>query len=380
MTCKPLDLRLIVSCKRLCYGAVVARSIDADAARPRTTSPYEFFLQVARSHVPKHRFSGEFPHWRDAALADVLATLGTLPPPVDPRPQLVAEWETATLIEQRWLIDLHEGLSATAYISRPRGLEPGTRRPGILCWHGHTSGGKDGVMGHESRPEVSGAIAETRTDYGRRMAEAGFVTLAVDWMGYGDLDDRTTPHHYDIANGRDWCNLYYLHATMLGMTPLGLNLCHGRALIDFARTLPFLDADRLGVMGLSGGGTMALWSALLDQRIRAIEVICYSELFKNFGFRDVNYCGSQITPGLFDLVDLPDLQGLLAPRPLLVDIGVHDEGFRVESALACYEKTRQVYAAADAPDRLWLDLFPGQHEWSGRRSVAFFSQYLDERA
>ncbi|HVX46347.1 MAG TPA: alpha/beta hydrolase family protein, partial [Mycobacteriales bacterium] len=326
----------------------------------RNTSPYEMFLQLARDHVPRHRFQAgrDVLEWRSETLPGVLATLGRRPAPVDPRPELLAEWQQDGVIVQRWLIDVSPGLSAFVYLNRPVDLPAGARPPGILCWHGHSAGGKEAVIGNITAPEVAADVQRTRTDYGLRMAQHGFVTFAIDWMGYGDQDDRQKPNHRHLDHGRDWCNLYYLQATMLGMTSLGINLAHGRALVDFVLGLGLVDPDRLGVMGLSGGGTMTLWSALTDSRLKAAEIICYSDLFSVFGFRDINYCGMQITPGLFDLVDLPDLQGLLAPRPLLIDIGIHDECFRLESAMSCYSRVAEIYAAAGAADRLELDRFP----------------------
>lgn len=335
---------------------------------PRNTSPYEMFLAMAREHRPRHRFTAgaDVAAWRAAALPDVLATLGRVPEPVAPDPELLAEWEEDGVVSQRWLIDVSKGLSAYAYINRPAGAD---RSPGLLCWHGHSEGGKDAVMNTARDPH-------SVTDYGRRMAGAGFATFAMDWMGYGDQDDTRKPNHRAVAARRDWCNVYYLHATMLGMTPLGINLAHGRALVDFAAGLSFVDEGRIGVMGLSGGGTMTLWSALTDERLRAAEIICYSDVFADFGFRDINYCGSQITPGLYDLVDVADLQGLLAPRPLLVDIGIHDDCFRIESAMACHERVGEIYQAAGVRENLQLDLFPGGHGWGGNRSVEFFTKHL----
>lgn len=330
------------------------------------------FLAMARRHVPRRRFAGDFAAWRAATLPEVLNTLGAVPDRVDPNPALIAEWRQGDLDCQRWLIDVCPGLSAIAQVNR-RGDEP---RPGILCWHGHSVGGKEAVMGNDSSAALHAEIAATGTDYGRRMAEAGFVTFAIDWMSRGDLDDHAKPNHRDVAHGRDWCNLYYLNATLLGLTPLGLNLAYGRALVDFVTTLPYVDADRLGVMGLSGGGTMTLWSALVDDRLKAAEIVCYSDRFADFGYRDLNYCGSQITPGLFELVDLPDLQGLLAPLPLLIDIGAYDDCFRIESAMRAHEHVRDIYAAADAAERLRLELFPSGHRWPGGQSAAFFSEFL----
>jgi hypothetical protein len=83
-----------------------------------------------------------------------------------------------------------------------------------------------------------------------------------------------------------------------------------------------------------------------------------------------------VTPGLFTLVDVPDLQGLIAPAPLLVDIGAYDDCFELESAMACHRRLRTIYAAAGAADLLELDLFPGGHAWGGSRSAAFFTRHL----
>lgn len=343
----------------------------------RNTSPYEMFLRYAHDHKPQHAFSaGDVAQWRGRALPDVLATLGDLPPTVPPNPELIVEWQDDGVVTQKWLIDVQPHLSAVAYVLRPSDLAAGERRPGILCWHGHGPFGKEVVVGNDSRPELREFISPRNGDYARQMARAGFVTFAIDWTGRGDLDDDAKPNHRALARGRDWCNLYYLTATMLGMTVLGMNVAHGRALVDYAQGLPFVDSDRFGVMGLSGGGTMALWSALADERLGAIEIICYSDRFADFAYRDLNCCGLQVTPGLYKLVDVPDLQGLLAPRPLLVDIGVHDDCFRIESAMACHRRVREIYHAAHADDQLELDLFPGGHGWSGASSIPFFTRHL----
>jgi hypothetical protein len=76
------------------------------------------------------------------------------------------------------------------------------------------------------------------------------------------------------------------------------------------------------------------------------------------------------------LVDLPDLQGLIAPRPLLVEIGTRDECFRLDDAMSCFRKVEQIYGTAGCSDRLELDLFEEGHQWGGNRSVDFFRKYL----
>ena len=208
------------------------------------------------------------------------------------------------------------------------------------------------------------------------MAKAGFVTFAIDWIGCGERNDCTKPQHR-APPGRDWCNLYYLHATMLGMTPISINVTHGMAATDFVLAQPFVDPERLGVMGLSGGGTMTTWTAFCEPRVKAAEIMCYCDLWAHFGYRDINYCGMQVAPGLFKLVDLPDLLGLLAPLPVLVDIGIYDTCFKVDTAMAAFRQIERIYKVANVPENLELDLHPGEHGWGGNRSVAFFGKHLD---
>lgn len=60
----------------------------------------------------------------------------------------------------------------------------------------------------------------------------------------------TTP----ATRGRDHCNVDYLCATMLGATVLALNLHDAKAATNVVSDMPFVDAKRLGVMGVSRGG------------------------------------------------------------------------------------------------------------------------------
>ena len=345
----------------------------------RNLSPHVMFEKMALEHKPTHHFMewhGDFGSWKGEAWPLVKATLGDFPERVPINPHLVVEWEQDGLHKQRWLIDVGSHISAMLTVNVPSGLSNGEKRPAILCWHGHGPHGKEPVMGNDSSPALRESIETANYDYGRQMAHAGFVTYGIDWIGMGERSESARPHFRTHNYGRDWCNLYYLHATMLGMTPISINVTHGMAATDFALSLPFVDPERLGVMGLSGGGTMTLWSALCDSRFKAAEIICYSDLWAYFGVRDLNYCGMQVAPGLFKLVDLPDLQGLLAPLPLLVDIGIYDTCFLVDTALECFKHVEAIYGAAGARACLELDLFPGEHSWGGHKSVEFFTKYL----
>jgi hypothetical protein len=73
---------------------------------------------------------------------------------------------------------------------------------------------------------------------------------------------------------------------------------------------------------------------------------------------------------------VPDLHGLIAPSPLLIEIGSYDNCFTVDSAMGCFKEIEKIYKVAGASDKLVLELFEGGHCWSGKKSFEFFKKYL----
>ncbi len=335
------------------------------------------FAKWAEFRNPEYSFKTcgltDFDEWKKQAYPKVISCLGDFPEKVPLIPQLLADWEHDGLRKERWLINVGPHISAILLINYPQKAQ---NLPAILCCHGHGPYGKEPVMGNDSSPEMKDQIKKYNYNYGHEMAKNGFVTFAIDWIGFGERNDSCKPNPKTMQGSRDWCNLYYLHATMFGSTSLAINVAHGSAAIDFACSLDEVDANRIGVMGLSGGGTMTTWMKLCDSRIKSAEIICYSDLWAHFGIRDLNYCGMQVAPGLYKLVDLPDLQGLIAPDPLLIDIGIYDQCFKAESSMACFKQLEKIYEAAGARDKLELDKFPGEHSWGANKSLNFFSKYL----
>ena len=342
----------------------------------RNLSLHEHFQNLSKKHTPKWRFAGstrkDWLAWRKGLLPAVKATLGRLPGKVPLKPEILAEWREDGLIKQKIVFNVEDGLSANALLYRPENMKG--RLPAILACHGHGPYGKDAIMGVRAGSPIAANIKEHNYDYGFQMAKAGYAVIAIDWRGFGERDDRRKPYGRNTNDGRDLCNLHYLRATILGMTVLGMNVHDGQCALDYLCAQSFVDASRIGVMGLSFGGTMTTWMAICDDRIKAADIICYSDRFADFGMRDLNFCGSQITPGLYAQCDVPDLQGLIAPRLLLVEIGIADGCFLLDSAMSCYHEVKKIFAAADVPEKLDLDLFEGEHGWGGRKSFDFFAK------
>lgn len=342
----------------------------------RNLNPQIFWERKASAHQPRYRFTGktrdDFRAWHAELLPKLLATLGSRPREVPFNPRLVIEWYEAGLIRQRWLIDVQENLSTPLWVLRPDNLAPGEQRPAILCCHGHSEHGSKDMMG----VPYEGCTERRNIDYGVELAHAGFVTYAIDWLGFGERAYHLKPHNYSGLGTRDKCNVMQLCATLLGTTVLASNLHDARRATDFICQQPFADPRKLGVMGHSLGGTMAIWISLYDSRFSVVDCSGYNGPFYNIAFTYHNVCGSQTTPGLFDLCDVADLQGLVAPRPLLIEIAIHDDVFLIDHTLKQFRQTQAIYEAAGVPENLELDLFAAQHSWGGHKTFDFFRRHL----
>ena len=262
-------------------------------------------------------------------------------------------------------------MSVPAVVLRPADMKPDRSNPAIICSHGHGAYGKEPVAGNRSTPELRDNIARHQYDYGWQMAKAGFLTISPDLRVFGERADGGNPYP-----GRDKCNVHFIRGAILGIWTLTLNIFDIMRCVDYLQTRPEVDPARIGMMGLSQGGTMTTWATAAEPRIKAADIIGYLNPWERFGINRANFCGSQIVPGCYRWFDTHDIAGLIAPRPLLVEAGVHDTCFYIEDQLVSIEALRRIYEAAGVPDRLWVDIHPGEHGFAANRAFDFFSTYL----
>jgi len=309
--------------------------------------------------------------WKEKLIKKIKKLLGEFPSPSDLNAELLSVEEKEKFIREKWIIQSEKDCFVPLYLLIPKGNKK--KYPAILCCHGHGSYGKDPVAGvHNNNPDIINNIKMHNYNYGQQMAENGFITICPDWRGFGER-----VAYQDIPfPGRDKCNVYFLQHLILGRTLLGANIFDGMRVIDFLLTREEVDKERIGCMGLSFGGTMATYLTLLDERIKTGDIICYATTTLHYAISRPNFCGSQIVPFLYKYADVGDVIGGICPKPLLIESGVNDTCFWIDSARKAHEKIKNVYKVARVENNLWIEIFPGEHSFSGRKAFEFFGKYL----
>ncbi len=158
-------------------------------------------------------------------------------------------------------------------------------------------------------------------------------------------------------------------------------------LIDYLQTRPDVDSSRVGVMGISKGGTEAYLAAAADPRISVVVPIIGVQSFRwalendqwqpRVGtFRTVAEAAARgegiaqidaafvrrfydrVVPGIYDDLDAPSALQLIAPRPMLVINGDSDPRTPLAGVQESVDAARRVYLRMGSGDKLGVYLQP----------------------
>ena len=312
----------------------------------------------------------EWAAWRAALVARLHGVLGLQTPQTAP---LDARSETPTSHRgyRREFVTFAGGPGAEvpAWLLVPEGASG--PRPAVIAVHGHGTG-VDDIVGIN----LDGSERDEPVGYHQNFALAlcrrGFVVLAPEVLGFGRRRDAE-----DVAAGPGQSSCYNaaLWGMMLGRPLLGRRVADTMRAVDYLATRPEVDAARIGIMGISGGGTVALFTSALDARLRAIALSGYLSTFRD-SILAIQHCLCNYVPGLLAEAEMYDVAALLAPRPLVVEAGIHDPIFPIDSVRHSFEQVRSAYTLLGAADRLASDFFEGDHRISGALAYNFLWRWL----
>lgn len=196
---------------------------------------------------------------------------------------------------------------ASAFVCIPDRLA--APAPLVFCHHQHAGEFNLG------KSEVCGLRGDPDQAYAAELAQRGFVTIAPDAIGFED---------------RNWAD-----GENIGWFELSSRLVKGRTLladelqeislaIDYASTLAEVDAKRVGFIGHSFGGRMAMWAPAWDSRIRASVSNCGCISYLESFSRDAGFQADFVVPGFAARFDVEDVLAL-APRCEILVIAANED-------------------------------------------------------
>jgi dienelactone hydrolase len=332
-------------------------------------STIEYLRQLAEATRPELRFAATdragWLSWREQLSTRLKLLLGAFPTERgELRAQVLEREQCAGYVREKVVFESEPGVAVPAYFLIPDGTTAPAPGRAVLCLHGHGRGKAD-VVGIAGSPvERQARIQSLHYDYAHALAQRGFVVLAPDARGFGER-----------APGAETCTWLMTAALLLGKTLVGMRVWDAWRAIDYLQRRPEVDPDRIACVGLSWGGTHTIYTTALDPRIKVAVVSGYFSSFRD-ALIERGCCPCQYVPNVLTVADLPDLVGLIAPRPLLVANGRDDPLYTTSVVESEFARLQSIYDVADSPDRLALDLFSGAHRWNGPPAYEWLDRWL----
>lgn len=340
----------------------------------------EYWRKRYLEEKPKMAFQGEnlesYNTWKAAFKKKFIECLGRIP-----SDQISLDTEITEEIENKYYTrkkviyraDKYSKIPAYLFIPKNRDFPA----PAVICPHGHGRGKADPAGIIENKNDIA-HLTQYNYDYAVQFAKQGFITLSPDLRCFGErVDDPDEVYGLmKIEEGTHWCDINFIRGMLLGYNLLTLHIFDIGRGIDFLQTLKEVDANRIGCVGLSQGGTTTMFSTAYHDRIKVAGISGYLNSWRVFPMATGQICGSQIIPGLLEFGDHPDVAGLIAPRPLFLEFGISDPIFPIEGSRETYRKVKKIYSILNVDDCLEVEEFDGLHEFKGNRMFNFFKKWL----
>ena len=240
--------------------------------------------------------------------------------------------------------------SAAVYYPDP---QPRTSAPAVLYVCGHAT---IGTWHYQYHPIM--------------WARRGYVCLILDTI---QQNDNPGEHAGSFMGRHDaWLSL--------GYTSAGGELLNAIRALDVLADDPCVDADRLGVTGVSGGGACSFYLAVVDERIRAVSTLCgISTPHDAVANRHlISHCDCMYPHNVYRR-DISEYAALIAPRAVLFCLADHDNLFHPEETRGLVERTRHIYRLMGYPERCQLVTCPGghgDHEVLDDATATWFDRYV----
>ncbi|HRE49840.1 MAG TPA: hypothetical protein PK339_00360 [Flavitalea sp.] len=264
-----------------------------------------------------------------------------------------------SVVYRAW-IEVAEGLNAYGIFMVPLNLKK--KAPLIVAIHGG-GGNPEAICGLDTRKPYH--------NFGYEAVKRGYIVWAPGLTMLSDYSgDQAIP-----GVSREVLDK---QLKLMGNSIIGLEI---HKIIESTRTLmnerSEIDAENIGMTGLSWGGFFTMYSTALCPFVKAAAI---SGNFRDTRVELNKTLNANSLNGLtkpFDGFGYFQAIGMICPRPCLVQLGEKDEVFKdMDGARVEAERSAFFYKKLNMPEKFQYITHPGGHEFELDSIFSFFAKYL----
>ena len=286
--------------------------------------------------------------------------IGKLPAAsLKPNPRTRIIYENKDFTGYEVALDIHENVFAYGILLVPAKIKAGEKRPVVVCQHG-LEGKPTDVCDPDKKTQYYNS-------FGAELARKGYIVYA--------------PQNPYL--GRDLFRELQRKANPLGLSLFSFIVQQHQVTLDWLKTLPYVQPDKIGFYGLSYGGKTAMRvPAILKDYCLSI---CSGDFNEWVGKNVlIDYPGSYMWTYEYEMYEFnlgqtfnyAEMAMLIAPRPFMVERG-HSDGVGIDEMVGWeYAKVRRFYAFLGIPEKTEIEFFKGGHEINSKDTFAFLKKHL----
>ena len=270
---------------------------------------------------------------REQILANVKKVMGELPPrtPLPLKNHIIRTEERDGIRYEKIAYQADSSYELQAWLLAPIASkipDDAKLRPGVLCLHQTVGIGKDEPVGLGGSPNLH---------YAKELALRGFITLSPDYPSLGE-------HEYNFEQPKDGPK--YESGSMKAIVD-------NRRALDILQGISGVDPSKIGCIGHSLGGHNSIFTAIFDERIRAVVSCCgFTRFHKYYEGNLKGWSGPRYMPRIEKEFqnnpdrmpfDFGELIAVLAPRPFLAVAPVRDANFEVSGVRDVFSVAHPIY-------------------------------------
>lgn len=262
-------------------------------------------------------------------------------------------------------VEICEGLNMLCYVLEPKGKV----KSGIVAFCGHGYGCRQIIrQSKRGKYRILNFLDNYQKNFAGALAENGHLVIVPEPIGFGEAKlkkDFVKPFYSSS------CDTLSHHSLLYGFSAASMRVYQVRRCIDILEQK--YSINEIGIMGISGGGLVALYSSCVDARISKTCVCGYINTFRTSVLR-MWHCPDNYIPGLLKIGDMYDFASALAPKKLMMEFGTDDKLFPIEGSRLARDKIAAVYDAAGCSENFFGVEFKGKHEVYLPEALKFFDE------
>ncbi|MCP1382374.1 dienelactone hydrolase family protein [Runella salmonicolor] len=149
-----------------------------------------------------------------------------------------------------------------------------------------------------------------------------------------------------------------------GTTWPGVVLAEDQIALDILSNRSDVDKNRIGCAGLSGGGLRTAYLGGLDARIKCAVCVGFMSTWDDFIlYKSYTHTWMLYVPLLPNYLDFPEILGIRAPLPTMVQNNNDDDLFTLPEMKKADNQLREIFAKAGAGDKYQGKFYDGEHKF-----------------